>query len=383
MSRYLVVVALIATTLIPAESSNASTTDITAWEQWFVYELNRARWNPNQYAAEHGVALKAPLGALPPLAMNPQLVSSARFKASEMAEFDYFGHRSKESGLWPNELVRLHGFSLASFISDEDNNVESIWGGNGNNWPTPATFLASGIHVHSLFAASEHWWYESVNQVGVGRAKSGSEQRVAIHLGRTDSPGRFVTGVAYRDANGNGRMDLGEGLAGILVTVGASSALTNDGGGYSIQVPSGKMNATASGQGFSGTSAATIRVDDYNVGVDFISGRSTAEVRAFDRCRGHRPTIMGTAGKDLLHGTSGDDIIHGLDGNDRIWGYGGNDTLCGGRGNDRLRGAGGNDSLYGGKGRDRLFGGSGTNHLDGGAGKMDKCVDGFKVRCEL
>jgi hypothetical protein len=377
------VLAVVTAVLVPAASSGASSADITAREQWLVYELNRARWNPAQYAAENGIENLPHTGALPPLAVSQQLFASAGFKAAEMAELPYMNHVSEVTGEWPNELVRGHGFPLPGFIADNANNVEALWGGNGNSWPPAATFLGSSLHRHALFGASGHWWFDSVNQIGVGQGKSGGNRRVAIHVARTDPAGAFVTGVAYDDIDGDGRMDLNEGLPGVLITVGSATALTNAGGGYSIAVAPGKVSVSASGPGFSGTSTASVRVDGYNVGVDFISGVSKAEVRAFETCDGERPTIMGTAADDTIEGTSADDIIHGLDGNDRIWGYAGNDTLCGGKGKDRLRGAAGNDSIFGNSGRDRLFGGAGTNYLDGGPSPKDKCVEGIKVRCEL
>lgn len=382
MPRLLIVIAIAAATLIPPGSSGASSTGVTAWEQWFIYELNRARWNPGQYAAEMGVSLPGPIGALPPLAPSTELTAAARFKATEMAIHNYFQHKSPITQKWPNRLVRDHGYDLHPASPDDANHVESIWQGNGNGWPTTATFLGSAAHRIALFASASSWWWESVNQVGVGRAESGSERRVAIHTARTDPLKIFVTGVAYTDANGNGRMDLNEGLAGVTITVGNSTVLTNLGGGYSIAVQPGKKSVKASGLGFAVTSTASIRVDQFNVGVDFISGVSTPEVRAFEKCGGIRPTIMGTAAKEAIQGTSADDIIHGLNGSDRIWGYAGDDTICGGKGKDRLRGGPANDDLFGGKGTDRLFGGLGSNHLDGGTG-TDKCVDGIKVRCEV
>ncbi|MEX0825662.1 MAG: hypothetical protein WD184_02735 [Acidimicrobiia bacterium] len=381
MPRLLVVIAIAAATLVPSGPSEASSTGVTAWEQWVIYEINRARWNPGQYAAETGISIPQ-LGALPPLALSQHLDASADFKAIEMAGTPYFAHQHPLTMEWPNELVRSHLFPLPSFILDNANNVEAIWGGSGG-WPSVATFLESPNHRDALFGASGHWWWESVNQVGVGRAESGGQRRVAVHVARTDPLKTFVTGVAYADANGNGRMDLNEGLAGVTITVGNTTALTNAGGGYSIAVQPGTTSVKASGPGFAGAPTASIHVDQFNVGVDFISGVPTPEVRAFAKCDGARPTIMGTAASEAIRGTSADDIIHGLDASDRIWGYAGDDTICGGKGKDRLRGGSGNDDLFGGNGKDQLFGGLGTNHLDGGNGTKDKCLQGNKVRCEV
>jgi subtilisin-like proprotein convertase family protein len=93
------------------------------------------------------------------------------------------------------------------------------------------------------------------------------------------------------------------------------------------------------------------------------------------RCDGKAATIVGTAGRDVLHGTRRADVIVGLAGKDRIAGAKGNDTVCAGPGND---------VVSGGRGRDRLFGGPGNDRLTGGAGR-DTCLGGRgrnRVSCE-
>lgn len=84
---------------------------------------------------------------------------------------------------------------------------------------------------------------------------------------------------------------------------------------------------------------------------------------------GHRCTIVGTPGDDVIDGTPGDDVICGLGGNDVIRGLEGNDVIDGGSGNDLLIGGPGNDRIYGGTGANRLFGGTGNDILIGGPGK--------------
>lgn len=84
------------------------------------------------------------------------------------------------------------------------------------------------------------------------------------------------------------------------------------------------------------------------------------------RCDGMEPTLLGTAGHDILIGTPGNDVIMALAGNDSVYGLAGNDVLCGGSGTDRLLGGTGNDYLFGEAGSDVLDGGEGNDTLDGG-----------------
>ena len=87
------------------------------------------------------------------------------------------------------------------------------------------------------------------------------------------------------------------------------------------------------------------------------------------RCNGHRPTIVGTDGNDVLVGTDGPDIIAARGGDDVILGKGGNDIICGGKGNDLIKGGWGRDQIFGNQGWDRLHGQSGADNLLGGPGR--------------
>jgi uncharacterized repeat protein (TIGR01451 family) len=105
------------------------------------------------------------------------------------------------------------------------------------------------------------------------------------------------------------------------------------------------------------------------------------------------PTIVGTAGNDVLQGTSHADVIVSLAGSDQVFAGGGNDLVCtgggadfvdggsgkdfvnGGSGPDKLFGSGGGDTLKGKNGRDKLLGGRGDDLLNGGK-KRDKCKGG-------
>lgn len=81
----------------------------------------------------------------------------------------------------------------------------------------------------------------------------------------------FITGVAYRDQNGNGHYDAGEGIAGVAITAapGGWGAVTGTAGGYALPVAanSGPYMLTASGGPWAGTTqsitalAANVKVD--------------------------------------------------------------------------------------------------------------------------
>jgi Ca2+-binding RTX toxin-like protein len=106
---------------------------------------------------------------------------------------------------------------------------------------------------------------------------------------------------------------------------------------------------------------------------------SGAEVGAAPMCDGHRATIVGTEGNDVIEGTEGPDVIWGGAGDDKIYGGLGNDIICGGPGDDLIHGGRGNDWIEGGAGTDRVFGDLGDDHLSGGAGNGDEVSGGLGI----
>jgi hypothetical protein len=98
----------------------------------------------------------------------------------------------------------------------------------------------------------------------------------------------------------------------------------------------------------------------------------TGPGRDMVKAKGGRDLVCGGTGKDKLKGGGGRDWVNGMRGRDKVSGQRGKDRPVGGRAGDRIRGGGGRDRLSGGKGKDRLDGGKGVDGLAGGAGR-DRC----------
>lgn len=339
----------------------------SAEEQQFVYEVNRIRWNPAETEADAGLA-RGTLTPAPPLAVNDALADAAWFRSNEMAESDYFAHQSPVTGAWPNSVARDHGYPLPAWWPDEANNIESIHRGNPTLLGVLRSFVKSPSHRSHLMGQG---WFATHREIGVGARL---DERVWTVLTATDgSGGVFLTGVVYSDANENGRMDLGEGLEGVTVATENLdfATTTNSGGGWTLAVPPGRHRVSAFGGPFRGESSTVVRVNEFNIEVDFVSasGRaSTGRVQVFDykTCAGRTPTILGTSDSDVISGTPGNDVIVGGGGNDTIDGGGGRDLICGGPGNDRLTGGAGYDTLLGGAGADRCTRGEHNRSCEAG-----------------
>jgi uncharacterized protein YkwD len=337
----------------------------TAEETQFVYELNRARWSPAAVEARAGLTGGA-ITPAPPLAINHNLAAAAGFRTNEMVQLGYFGHQSPATGRWPNRIARDFGYQLPFYWPDAANNIESIHRGNPDLLGVLQSFINSTVHRTHLMGQG---WFAGHEEIGVGAHLGQRTWTILTATQGTDT--LFITGVVYTDRNGNQRMDLGEGLAGVTVATNGRSTLTSAGGGWSLPVAPGQYRVTAVGGPVGSELTAIARVGQFNVEIDFIysPGRSIqprAQVFEYQLCNGLKPTILGTNGPDVIQGTPGDDVILAGAGRDRVDGAGGNDTICGGRGNDLL------------------IGGAGRDLLIGGPGLKDRCREGEQTAgCEL
>jgi hypothetical protein len=291
----------------------------TEREMAFIYELNRARSDPQRYAQENGLGtLLDNVNPQPPLALNLNLVQSARFHADEMAANGYFAHQSQVNGEWPNEMVRDAGYPLVSSWPDNANYLESlaVRGTSGSSIDYPPNDALRDLiedvghnppgHRIHLLAMDAH--NQSMREVGTGYAEGmgwtggvNTAAYWAIHTGRRNSDPIWLTGVVYSDANLNGRYDEGEGLSG--VTVSATNLLTKNtvttvGGGWSIDVTAGTWDLTCSGGSFIGTATATVSMSSFNIEVDFESGDPQGEIAFGDQVPTPPPGGGGGGGDD-------------------------------------------------------------------------------------
>lgn len=289
----------------------------TAAEMAFIYELNRARSDPQGYDTENSLGgILNGVVARPPLALNLNLVQSARFHSAEMAANGYFAHQSAVTGDHPNKMARDAGYPLYSSWTSNANYIESLaaryGSGSSISYSAPdslkALIIDQGVnppgHREHLLAITS--FAAAFREVGTGYAEGigngwPSGAYWSIHTGRRDTTMIWLTGVVYNDSNTNGRYDQGEGLSGVSVTATGSSTkntVTTTGGGWAIDVSSGSWTVTCTGGSFSGTATANVTVASDNIAVDFNSGNASGEVNFSNQIPGNGGVGGSSSGGD-------------------------------------------------------------------------------------
>ena len=192
---------------------------------------------------------------------------------------------------------------------------------------------------------------------------------VTQNFGARAEAGPFVTGVAFRDSDGDGAYSLGEGMQGVrLIVQGAGEYRSGVAGELVRGVSEGVQTITLRGPGVEGPIRLRLEVGTENVKLDIVDGRdlrTSADLELLSAARS--VSVLGTEGRSLTGSAEADRLIGGK-GWDRLFGNDGADLLRGGPGRDRLEGGAGADRLRGEGGADRLFGGRGADDLRGGEG---------------
>ena len=248
-------------------------------EQYYLELINRARANPpaegirlatttdsqvrNAYNSfgVNLVLMQAQFALIlpaPPLSMNATLTAAARAHSQNMLQNNYQGHDGPDGSL----TTRLQAYTSGGGGWSIGENVyaysKSVWYGHAGFQVDWGGSAATGgmqsppghrLNIHST----------GFREVGIG-VVLGSNGSVGPQLVTQDFGSKggllpFVTGVVYRDLNGNGFYDPGEGVGGVTVEVSNANsyAVTANSGGYSVPVP-GSGNYTVT---FSGGSAPT------------------------------------------------------------------------------------------------------------------------------
>lgn len=254
----------------------------TVYEQLMLELVNRARADPPAEAARFGIGLNDGLtpgtittNAKPPLAFHPMLISASRAHSDWMLTNNIFDHIGA-GGSEPDDRMIAAGYTFTGTWTWGEN---IAWGGTTGVLDMNQQTIA---RHESLFRSSGHRRNICVavfRDVGIG-VRSGTfdgynaamvTQKFALS---GSQPHVLVTGVVYRDTDGNGFYSVGEGLAGVTVVPegGTWKAITSASGGYAVPYTgtSGNLNVVFSGGPLARTEQRQIVRSGINVKLDMV-----------------------------------------------------------------------------------------------------------------
>ncbi|SFI89669.1 CAP domain-containing protein [Albimonas pacifica] len=319
--------------------------DVTAALRWFGVDLR---------------TLERELDALDPvqpLAWNGRLAAAATGHSQVLRRADVQSHQVTSRGEAPlGERIRDAGY-------DPIRAGENVY-----------SYAESGRHAHEAFVVD--WGpaadgmqagrghrvnlvYAGFSEVGIGALRQDDASAstgpwiVTQNFAARADAGPFLTGVAYRDRDGDGAYSMGEGMKGLKVAAeGRGQAASAKAGGWSLEVGEGEAALALSGAAVKGRIALSVEVGRDNVKLDLVDRAMVATSADLDLKRGGAGAIALGIGDVDLSGKGGRDRLQGNAGRNALDGEGGADHLSGGAGRDRIEGGRGDDVLKGGGGAD-------------------------------
>ena len=270
--------------------------DPTAHEQLMLEWVNAARANPTAEMQRLGIGLNdgLPAGTITstpkqPLAFNTQVIAAARAHSAWMLANNTFSHTGVNGSRAINRMSDAGYPFVIPYLWGE--NVS--WRGSTGSIDITATtrqnhdgLMRSPSHRVNLMADRAE---EAGFGILQGRFVSGYSynasmvtQNFAMSAGSPVVDAPFVTGVVYRDLNGNGAYDVGEGIAGVTLTssVGSHHTVTSASGGYAFPVVGGSASSivvAAEGSGLARREQTLAWNGQTNVKADFVVGSSSGE----------------------------------------------------------------------------------------------------------
>ena len=261
--------------------------DPTDIEQFMLELINRARADPAAEAGrlglssvDEGTGGKVSDDPQPPLAMNAKLIAAARKHSRDMLDRNFFGHVNPD-GVGPFDRITDAGYNYRAAAE----NIAFHGSSGALNRSGSTADLYGDLFVDTGVSGRGHRVNilgPNYTEIGIGigtgpyTGSSGTPLNAIMATQDFGAPGEsrgvFVLGVAYTDANFNGRYDPGEGLGGVSVGLDGVTVTTPGSGGYAFLVGNDGSYAITFSGGPLGNLAGTVTVAGSSKKVDAITG---------------------------------------------------------------------------------------------------------------
>lgn len=258
-------------------------TNVTAYEQYFLELMNRARQDPVAESSRLGIDLNEglsagtlPAGARQPLALNDALQTAIEGHLSDELAHNYFGHDNFD-GTTFDARINAAGYAGWTTIGE---NLAIQYSPGSINTEQSVTDQYVGLFKDLTVAGRGH----RINIVNGSFKEAGSGVQTGTYQGQNavvtgnDFGARtgnsFLTGVIYTDTvSQNNFYNVGEGLGNISVDVTANGGTTfhttaNNVGGYQIALPAGTYSVRFFGAGMTLPIVKQFTIGSQNVKVD-------------------------------------------------------------------------------------------------------------------
>lgn len=364
---------------------------LSAAEQYLLELINRARLDPEAEADRYDLSLNDGLDAgtisgdaLQVLAPSSELEAAATAHSEWMLSADTFSHTGQNGSSAGDRMANL-GYD---FVGEWKWCENLAWAGT-----TGTIDLADAIENHheGLYRSSGHranTFDTDIFEVGLGQVEGMFTQNGQTYSSSmltqnfaASGGSAFITGVAYRDTDGDDFYSIGEGRSDVWFKIDGDKTNVSSAGGYGVDAGSDNTVDVTVGTGNSTLGSLSINMTQGNAKLDLVTMQDGSEVLFLSGSANlysglteaqllgtANLSLKGTSDRDVLTGNAGENVINGEKSSDKIAGKDGTDSLSGGEGNDNITGGKGQDTIWGGKGQDELKGGKGQDELKGGDG---------------
>ena len=262
----------------------------TAYDQFLLELINKARANPTAEASRLGITLNQGLNSgqistapKQPLAFDGDLVDAAHKHSKWMLDTDTFSHTGAGGSSFTARM-KAEGYVFSGSWTAGEN---ISWGGTTG---TVNQLTHTQARHDGLFKSPGHRvniLNDNFKEIGTGVefGKYGAYNASMVTEDFAKSgTASFITGVAYDDRNDNNFYTPGEGRGGIKVSAVSTGTttpvtvidLTGTAGGYDIAVAPGTYKVTFSEGGLAAPITRTVTVGSKNVKIDLIDPPTAA-----------------------------------------------------------------------------------------------------------
>jgi len=270
-------------------ATTSPTVNVSPLEQLTIELINRARANPAAEAARHlpgglnsGIAANSITTApKPPLAPNQLLSNVAAAHSTEMLQYGFEGHDSR-NGRTPPQRMTAAGYSHVAWRE----NIGRAWQSGTVNPVSLTQQIHSGL-IKSTRGHRQSIFDPNMVEIGVGARRGSFRGQSSVMV--TEDFGRrtgdnFLTGVAFVEnltkdnfytVRWVGGQYKHEGKSGVKIRAvnalsgAAFETVTGQSGGYSLRLPNGSYVVTASGGGINTTTVTDVNIQGQNSKLDF------------------------------------------------------------------------------------------------------------------